>query len=113
MSADNGIYILKTVSHFQKIKAGVFKNLFEETIPHYRVAHLQAIDNLDYYLKNAPYNLGAFVYESWKRSPVFETEAEALEYAKNLADKQDVLEYGIQSIDMAKITGQEFVFYGD
>jgi len=113
MSADNGIYILKTVSHFKKMGNGVFRNLFEETIPYYRVAHLQAIDNLDYYLKNAPYNLGAFVYESWKRSPVFETEAEALEYAKNLASIQEVLEYGIQNIDMEQITGQEFVFYGD
>jgi len=65
MSADNGIYILRTVcKHFvndeqtgQRVKVPYYV---------YRVAEAFAMDNFEWYEKNQPYNLGAFMLSVWE-----------------------------------------------
>jgi len=88
MSADNGIYILKTRG------------------PEYRVAHLQAVEN---YNTRAYYDGDIYRIEHvtdpdyqmeqsramWEDSPVFHNEDEAMDYAFQLQDEHVWTEYGI------------------
>lgn len=100
MSADNGIYILKTV---RTRKQGVIT----ESYPVYRVAHAGAIDNFDWYEKVQPYNLGAYMKDIWGSSPVYKDKQEALTYASQIEMEVSILEYGIRSINT------DYIFYGD
>ena len=80
---------------------------------YWRVAHAQAIDNLDWYAENQPYNLGAYVHDIFKKSPPFTSQEDAMKYAVELSQNYNILEYGIVVIDMSELTGREFIFYGD
>lgn len=99
MSADNGIYILVTKDNFKRIASGVTRNTFGEDIIAYRVAHAQAIDNLEWYEKNQPYNVGYFLEETWGHCIPFYSEEEAFAFAQSEADRYFMLEYGICRIE--------------
>ena len=104
MSADNGIYILKTI---RTRKLDGFAWVKTEPYPVYRVAHVGAIDNFDWYKENQSYNLGAYMKDIWGNSPVYENKAEALGYASQMEKDIRILEYGISTIET------DYVFYGD
>lgn len=109
MSADNGIYILQT-----KRKSHDCTNCWE-----YRVAELQAVENVDWdeNLPNTYHGLGDYTEddnvriknarEMWKDCKVFNTEAEALVEAKRLYDKNmediGVVEYGISFVTIDRV----------
>lgn len=97
MSADNGIYILSTISKWKKTNGGLERRATPERV--YRVAYAAAIDNFDWYEKNQPYNMGYYLFQIWGNSPVYETKQEALNAAFKLEERFDFLEYGINSID--------------
>jgi len=103
MSADNGIYILKTKRTALENPKDCWTNGKLNYV--YRVAYTRAIDNLDYYKEKQPYNLGAYMRDVWGESQVYTTEKEAMLHANTL---DRILEYGICKIDMS-----EYVFYGD
>ena len=63
MSADNGIYILKTLSTTLKDKEGWSR--YTDPYPVYRVAETCAIENFDFYKREQPYNIGAYLKEVW------------------------------------------------
>jgi hypothetical protein len=104
MSADNGIYILKTIRTSKQDGNGWVKT---EPYPVYRVAHACAIDNFDWYKMNQPHNLGAYMKDIWGSSPVYGDKQEALTYASQMEMKSPILEYGICSINT------DYIFYGD
>lgn len=117
MSADNGIYVIKTkrtaleeVREFkmncETVKHSSWTNGIENFV--YRVAHVQAIDNLDYYKEKQLYNLGAYMHDTWGESEVFTDEGTALVEAHRLAKEIEYVEYGVSVIDMS-----EHIFYGD
>lgn len=84
MSADNGIYILKTPARPIK-EAGSYINQHGKF--EYRVAHCLAIENIDYSDLYVPLLFGD--------SPVFDNEEKAMELAIKLANDCPILEYGI------------------
>lgn len=108
MSADNGVYILKTVIHSNE-------NGVSKPIDCYRVAHIQSIDDIEYFVKNQPYNIGAYIYLRWKDSPVFHNYKDAFDYAKKVAQCYPILEYGIEEINLSDfgIDQHNFIFFGD
>lgn len=87
MSADNGIYILETIG------------------PEYRVAHLQAIDNLAYdesapkgserYNSKNPDVLIKNARKMWQNCQVFTSEERAMKSAMEMLKDCCVCEYGI------------------
>lgn len=105
MSADNGIYILKTTRSRKQEGIAIVQCA---SYPVYRIAHVQAIDNMSYYKEHQPYNLGAYMVDAWGKSKVYTDKGEAVLAAHELADTIEVLEYGVSIIDM-----QDMVFYGD
>lgn len=106
MSADNTILVIKTKRTAYENPKGVWTNGQENYV--YRVAHVQAADNLGYYKRNELYNLGAYLYDTFKDSPVFHTEETALEYADKLELEYGYVEYGCSLEDLS-----EYVFWGD
>lgn len=88
MSADNGVYILATTnSETKEIE--------------YRVAHAQAIDNLDYYEKSKPVEeLQEYMKEVWGNSHVYKNEKIAVAKAAQIEERYPFTEYGICFIDM-------------
>ena len=103
MSADNGIYILKTLSTTLKNKEGWSQ--YTDPYPVYRVAETCAIENFDFYKREQPYNVGAYLKEVWGDSPVFLSESEACTYAGELSKNFSILEYGISIIET------DYIFY--
>lgn len=97
MSADNGIYIIKT-----------FRSTRKGNKPVWRVAEIGAIDNYDYYVKNEPHNLGAYIYDNFKNSPVFSCSNDAIGYAFDMNDRV-CTEYGVCHLELP----DNFVFYND
>lgn len=83
MSADNGIYILKTTDNEKET---------------YRVAHAQAIDNFGWYEQNEPEKFADYIKQVWGKSPTFFSIEKAYMYARELAQKYFYIEYGIQEI---------------
>jgi hypothetical protein len=113
MSADNGIYVLvtKRTRVCEEISgSGVIGKCWGDRKDHlvYRVAHTQAIDNLNSYQQNEPRNLGAYMVDVWGQSKVYMTPEAAMQKAVELANECEVLEYGIQVIEM-----NDMIFYGD
>ena len=120
MSADNGIYILRTsVPNISSMMGDGFE---------YRIAHLQAVENYQYkycdlhgmhwsenceackdcvatqdpdiWIKNAR--------EMWKNIPVFHTRRDALNeadriYQEIMQDDFAIIEYGISFIDIPRV----------
>ena len=83
MSADNGIYIHK------------FRN-------GWKVCHAQAIENIYFEADKSGYNR-KYLYEYFKRSPLFKTKLKAVKHAWKLHEdiiKSDfpILEYGISEV---------------
>lgn len=104
MSADNGVYILSTVRHSKQEGIAWVKC---DSYQVYRVAHAQAIDNLEYYKEKEPHNLGAYMQDTWGTSPVYQDKDQAIIAAHKIADSIDVLEYGVSMIET------NLKFYGD
>lgn len=89
MSADNGIYILKTSDQ-------------------YRVIHAQAIENL-YWSHIKPYNkelVSTRVIEYYGNSKYTRSEETALKIANYMAKDTSILEYGIVTISTCKTWNQ-------
>lgn len=86
MSADNGIYILVT------------KKPGSDTEKEYRVAHAQAIENIDYGTDEDKMN-SLVQYFGGPRVGYFDNRIDAIVYAHNTAQSYSVLEYGVQEID--------------
>ena len=103
MSADNGIYILKTLSTTLKDKEG--RSRYTDPYPVYRVAETSAIGNFGFYEREQPYNIGAYLKEVWGNSPVFLSGSEAWTYAGELSRNFSILEYGISIIET------DYIFY--
>ena len=108
MSADNTILVIETKRTALEESKGRFTNGKPNTV--FRVAHVQAADNLEWYKKNQPYNLGAWLYERFKDSDVIPgTDKELAETrAQELLKEYEYVEYGIVFIDLTDMT-----FYGD
>jgi len=98
MSADNGVYILKTKDKFKHVGGGL-TNSVANPITAYRVAYAQAIDNFEWYKKHEPHNLGFYLKEIWGNSKVHYDYEKALRAAEGMAQSYDYLEYGISDID--------------
>ena len=101
MSADNGIYILKAIDNHRKEGRWLVNAPFTS----YRVAHVQAIDNLSYLQENEPYNVGCYLRDTWGHSKVYDSLETAMQKAIELSKGYSVLEYGIRVIET------EYVFY--
>lgn len=89
MSADNGIYILRTP------KGGGFE---------YRVAHLQGIDDslIDHLVMDDENVHIENARRMWKDSPVFYSEEKAYNHADKLLQELCICEYGISYISILK-----------
>ena len=88
MSADNGVYILKTTDSGEIV---------------YRVAHAQAIENFDWYKERDPENFPGYLKDIWGKSPVFTSEEEAKLHAVQVHRDCGYTEYGIDTIDALDI----------
>ena len=102
MSSDNGVYILKTLDGFKCENEFTQINCLPEGIVAYRVAHVQAADNFYYLEEGELHNLGHWMDTSFKNSPIFYDEQEAMNYAVALHKKIGWTEYGISGIDASK-----------
>lgn len=91
MSADNGVYVLRTIRTRRQVG-----HSWVRSEPHYiwRVAVTSAIDNYDWYKANEPHNLGAYLKDVWDSSLVFETKQQAMLVAHELAETNRT-EYGV------------------
>ena len=105
MSADNTIIVLVTNSTWEHKPNGYSVRVPPYRV--YRVAHIQAWDNYDWYLENQPYNLGAYLMQCFKNAPAFRNEDEAMNYAKKMQEEIHFVEYGIQVVDTP------FTYFGD
>lgn len=100
MSADNGIYVLKT-----RIPAEAAFDLKADRIIkdfEYRVIHAQAIENISYNLETGecqPDFIPEEAYRYFSESPVFFDESEAFHYAHTEAKDCAILEYGVCLLD--------------
>ena len=106
MSADNGIYVLVTKRTRTQENGVIFNDGKEHLV--FRVAHVQAIDNFDWYQKNQIYNLGAYMKDTWGASEVYKTVEAVMRKAVEMAKQYPVLEYGIRVIEVG-----DMIFYGD
>lgn len=110
MSADNTILIIKTKRTAKEIVKGGWAPDVENYV--YRVAEVQAAENLDYIKQNQLYNLGAYLFANFKDSPVFTCEEDAETRAGQLESEIEnsfgYVEYGIRTEDLS-----EYVFWGD
>lgn len=102
MSADNCICILKTTDNFKQESAYTLSNTFGKGITAYRVAHVQAVDNFDYYVENEIHNLGAWMQTTFNVCIPLYNRDEAYVLAHKLLDSLHYVEYGIVEIDASK-----------
>ena len=90
MSADNGIYILKTEG------------------PEYRIAHLQAVENVnwDHDSNNYTDDPDVMIHNArqmWSPCEIFFEESLALIYAAKLLRRESICEYGICFIEIPRV----------
>lgn len=98
MSADNGIYVLKTRTE-------------DETDFEYRTIHARAIENLYYNVKegqHGPNFIPEEAFSYFKECQVFYDKSSALIYAHHLEGQQAILEYGVSILDHGEQVFQEF-----
>jgi hypothetical protein len=107
MSADNWIYILHTRDDFKKEWNSCI-NMFDKKIDAYRVAHTQAIDNYDWYIKNEIHNLWAYLYSGWWDCEIFYSLEDAEYKARELEKEIWYTEYWISVIDATKYNFIDF-----
>lgn len=96
MSADNGIYILRT-NRDRKDTEDENKNIIGLGFYEYRVAYASAIDNIFYY-KDGSQEYFAKLVSYFGECKIFYNENEAWLYAKEVYKQEDVLEYGVSQI---------------
>lgn len=102
MSSDNCIAVLITTDKFQKIDEHTYKNMFDKPIETYRVAHIQAVDNFEWYEKNEIHNLGNWMADNFRNcEPIYDA-SDAQKYARDLQRKIGYTEYGIVPVDAFK-----------
>ena len=104
MSADNTIIVLGTKSSWKREGLTNYR-VPERTV--YRVGHVQAWDNYDWYCENQPYNLGAYLHSIFKDCIVHEDRQQAMNLAYKMQELIGYVEYGIQVVET------DLVFYGD
>lgn len=107
MSADNGVYILRTIRR-RKFANGAWTAAPEHFV--YRVAYAGAIDNFFHYKETDPSNLGAYLLDIWGKSRVYENKQEASDAAYAMLgelEKTMYVEYGVGMIEA------DIVFYKD
>ena len=107
MSADNGVYVLHTTDKM-KLRDENPVNINDESkfipdgIAAFRIAHVQAIENFEWYQQFEPHNLGWYMEEVWGQSTVYYNKGEALDAAHGFAAsiiEDGFLEYGVQILD--------------
>lgn len=104
MSADNTIIVLSTVTEWERQNHVIYR------VPKYRVyrvAHIQAWDNFEWYQENQPYNLGYYLWSCFKDSTVYKDRQSACNKSEQLYNEIGYVEYGIQHVDT------EYVFPTD
>lgn len=94
MSADNTIVVLSTKSKWKYNSNGTKWKVPERNV--YRVAHIRAWDNLEWYESNEPHNLGAYLLSEFNKSQIYEKLEEALVVAATLQSCIGYVEYGIK-----------------
>ena len=100
MSADNGIYILRSKSEWL-INGATQVRTPEHFV--YRVAHNQAMDNYDWYLNNQLYNLGWNLWTVFKDS-YRHTSADSAHYEATAIERgYGYTEYEICLIEFDKV----------
>lgn len=99
MSADNCIAILETTDKFKVVNKSMKKNMFKKGIRAWRVAHIQAVDNYDWYVKNEIHNLGCWLNDLFGGSEVFYDRDKAVTTAYQLDADTIYTEYGVVNID--------------
>lgn len=100
MSADNGIYILRSKAEYS------IHEIMRTTAPEhyvYRVAHNQAMDNYEWYLSNQVHNLGWYLWGVFKDSYKHLSYDSALLQATALERGHGYTEYGICLIEFDKV----------
>jgi len=109
MSADNGIYILKTRAPNalpEGVVGGPASSPFE-----YRVVHAQAIENLYYDIETSQYNeqfTPEVAYSYFKECQPLYSEDQALRYAHQLEEQHYILEYGVCILEHGEEVFQTF-----
>ncbi len=114
MSADNGIYILKT--RCVGLQAPFANNDPQKVIApfyEYRVLHAQCIGNIYYRVETqSDQDQTNFVpemtYDYFKECQPLYDERQALIYAHRLADQTSILEYGVEILDHGEQVFQTF-----
>ena len=108
MSADNGVYVLHTTDRMQLQEYGPEDDKFDGPkvidggIGAFRIAHVQAIENFEWYEKFEPHNLGWYMEDIWGQSTIYYDKREALDAAHEFAAsiiEDGILEYGVQILD--------------
>jgi hypothetical protein len=99
MSADNGIYILVTKDSHKKTSKYCWENTFGEGVVAYRVAEAGAIDNLEWYERNQPYNIGYWLHSTFGHSEPVYSLKEAEKKAQEIEKVVGYTEYGINTIE--------------
>ena len=105
MSADNTIIVFSHLRRSVKEENEIGKSRFPSytnVAPYrvYRVAHVQAWDNFEYYKEHAIYNLGYYLLEIFpSTSPEYESKESAMIAAVKLMNEVGYVEYGIQIVD--------------
>ena len=117
MSADNGIYILKTLAPGLATQTGEEIRVDHiEPFYEYRVLHAQCIENIYYRVESQSdhdlFDQNTFVpevaYEYFKECQPLYDEGQALSYAHRLADQHPILEYGVDILDHGEQVFQTF-----
>lgn len=111
MSADDAIVILKTKDKFQKIGFNHYKKMFDKGIIAYRVAHIQAMDNFEFYKEKESHNLGYWMHNRFSVCEVFYNEEDAYLKAQSLYDKA-IKDFGYSAYGIQTINATDFNFPG-
>lgn len=100
MSSDNTIAILMTTDKHKQCKTfhEVIYNIPSGVIA-FRVAHIQACDNYDWYKENEVHNLGLWFSQNFGTSKVHYTKEDALKESIELHNQIGYVEYGIRILD--------------
>lgn len=102
MSSDNCIAILKTTDKFKVENEYTLTNTFGKGITAYRVAHICAMDNFEYYIENELHNLGYWMYANFPWKEVVYSYEDAISLADKYCKIVGYTEYGIVNIDASK-----------
>lgn len=105
MSQDGTVVVLGTKSHRRKDPSGYSESYPERMV--YRVEFVQAWDNFKWYKENQPYNVGAYLSETFGHCYIFEDFLNAMRKANQIADEIGYVEYGICVVET------DYVFYNE